>query len=235
MYNFKIINGDTDSIMFCKPDMSEFPVEQQEKLLKEINDLLPKMINFKNDGIFKRVVCLAGKNYAMLDSKEKLKLRGSGLKAATLEPIFKQFLKEMIHLLIDDKQDLLVPTYTKYAEMIENITDITPWCKKQTLSKTTYDSDRKNETNVIDAIKGKEYGPGDRVYLITTCKMIPTEELYKVGPKKGQPKMKKVKTLVLKEDFTGDYDKETYYNKLFAAVKRFESVLPVKEMFKKFS
>ena len=235
MHNFKIVGGDTDSIMFCKPDMNPFTKEEQDNLIKEINDLLPKMINFKNDGIFPRVVYLKAKNYVMVDSKGKRKIKGSALKSATLEPIYKQFLNEMVDLLIDDKQDLLIPTYTKYGQMIENITDITPWCKKQTLSKTTYDSPRKNESNVIDAIKGKEYVPGDKIYLITTVKMEPSGEFYKVGPNKGQPKMKKVKTLVLKEDFTGDYDKDTYYDKLYKCVQRFETILPIKEMFKKIS
>lgn len=232
-HDFKVVGADTDSIMFCKKNMEPFSELEQDNLLNELNTLLPSKIRFEHDGIFSRVVYLKAKNYVMVDSKGKRKIKGSALKSATLEPIFKLFLNEMVDLLIDDKQDLLVSVYERYVAMIENITDITPWCKKQTLSKTTYDSPRKNESNVIDAIKGKEYGPGDKIYLITTVKMEPTGELYKVGANKGQPKMKKVKVLVLKEDFAGEYDKITYYDKLYKCIQRFKTVLPIKEMFKK--
>lgn len=231
-HSFKIVNGDTDSIMICKQDGSIFPEEEQSSLLKEINGLLPPFIKFKNDGIFTRVICLKTKNYITVDSKGKIKIRGSALKSATLEPILKQFLKEMLNALIEDKKHILIDIYEKYANMIDDIKDIVPWAKKQSLSKVTFDGTRKNETNVLDAIKGKEYGPGDKVYLITSAKMEPTGEVYKVGKKKGQPKLKKVKYLTLLEDYKGDYDKNTYYEKLWKCIKRFETVLPIKEMFK---
>lgn len=233
MHNFKIVGGDTDSIMFCKPDESPFTEDEQISLLMEINSLLPDKIRFKNDGTFPNVLYLLIKNYAMIDSKGKKKIKGSALKSATLEPILKQFLNEIIDLLLFNKVDEVVDIYEKYANMIDNIQDIRPWAKKQSLSSTTFDSDRTNETNVIDAIRGKEYGVGDKIYLITSAKMMPTGELYKVGKTKGQPKMKKVKYLTLLEDYNGDYDKQTYFDKLYKCVLRFETVIPVKDMFKK--
>lgn len=232
MHNFTLITADTDSFTICKKNGELFSKEETDKLTNQLSEIFPKQINWEFEFNYPKMIVLKAKNYIMVDNNGKIKIKGSSLKSATLEPIYKQFLNEMIDLLINDRQDLLIPTYDKYVQMIENITDITPWCKKQTLSKTTYDSTRKNETNVIDAIKGKEYGPGDKIYLITTVKMEPTGELYK---RTGLPKMQKVKYLVLKEDFTGDYDKATYYDKLYKCISRFENILPVKEMFKKFS
>lgn len=238
MYNFKIVNGDTDSILICKQDMSVFPLEEQEKLIIEINEELPEFINFKNDGIFPKVLCLKTKNYVMINSKGIKKIKGSALKSATLEPALKVFLNEMIDILLytdylDERNKLLLDIYNKYVNIIKDIKDIKPWAKKQTLSKVTFDGERKNETDVINAIKGKEYGPGDKVYLISKASQVETGEIYKVGKNKGQPKMKKVKTLILLEDFNGEYDPDIYYEKLYKCVDRFKTVIPVKELFKK--
>jgi hypothetical protein len=227
-HNFRIVGGDTDSIMFCKQDMSPFSEKEQNELLKEINTLLPKEIKFANDGIFSKVIYLKAKNYVMVDQKGKRKVKGSSLKSATLEPIMKEMINEIVELLLNDKQDQVVNVYTKYRQMVENITDITPWCSKKTLSPTTYNSTRKNETDIINALEGSEYGSGDKVYLYTLSKIIETGDFYLVGAKKGQVKTKKVKYLKLKENFNGDHCKEHYRNRIEDCISRFEPVLGTK-------
>jgi len=214
-HNFKIIGGDTDSIMFCKPDESPFTKEEQRSLIDEINALLPKMIKYDSDGIFKRVVYLKAKNYLMVDEKGKWKIKGSALKSSTLEPALKDMLKEMLDAIVYDKgNDELVNIYHKYVKIVrDGITDIKPWSKKMQLSPTTFNSTRTNETKIVDALKGTEYKSGDRVYLYTT----PDH------------------TLKLVEQYDGQYDKITYLDKLFKTTKRFETILPVKEMFLNYS
>ena len=93
--------------------------------------------------------------------------------------------------------------------MVDNITDMKPWAKKLTLSPTTFKSLRKNETKIVDAISGSEYGSGDRIYVYSR----PDD------------------TLKLVEQFDGEYDKDVYYEKIFKATNRFETILPVKEIF----
>lgn len=224
-HNFKIVGGDTDSIMFCKQDMSPFSKEEQENLVKEINSLLPGYIKFKNDGSFARVIYLKAKNYLMVNDKGKWKIKGSALKSSTLEPILKQLLQEMLEAIVQDQQHLLVDIYEKYIKLVDIITDITPWCTKKTLSPTTFNSTRKNETDIIDAIQGTEYVSGDKVYLFVCTKEIPTGEIYQVGKKRGQPKMKTVRYYKLAEHFDGEYDKPTYRDKLYKTVNRFSTVL----------
>ena len=238
MHNFTLVCADTDSFTVCKPDGSPFSKEETDRLTQELSDIFPERINWEFEFNYPKMLVLKAKNYIMLDNKGKKKLKGSALKSATLEPALKQFLNEMIDVLlqvedIEERNHNLLDIYEKYVKMISDIKDITPWAKKQTLSKVTFDGERKNETDVIDAIKGKEYGPGDKIYLISKAKMIPTGEIYKVGKDKGKPKMKKSKILVLLEDFDGEYDRDVYYDKLYKCIKRFETVLPVKEMFKK--
>ena len=209
-YNFIVNGGDTDSIMFCKPDMSYFSKEEQRRLLDEINSILPDQIRYESDGIFPKVIYLKKKNYIMVDEKGKRHIKGSSLKSSKLEPICKQLINEMIELLIIDNKEEIKNVYKRYQDMVEDISDIGMWCSKKSLSPTTYKSKRKNETDIIDAIKGKEYVSGDRVYLYVDRKTISTGEFYKVGLKKGLPKTKEVNYLVCKEDFKGQYSKEYY-------------------------
>ncbi len=213
-HKFIICNGDTDSIMFCKQDMSPFTKQEQNILLEEINNLLPKEIKFANDGIFKKVICLKAKNYIMVDEKGKVKIKGSSLKSATLEPALKQMLGEFINALLEDKQEILVDIYNKYVKIVrDGISDMKPWAKKMMLSPTTFNSQRKNETKVVDAIKGSEYGSGDRIWLYCT----PNDELKLV------------------EKYDGKYCIDTYLEKVFKTTKRFETILPIKELFLNFS
>jgi hypothetical protein len=224
-YNFTIVGGDTDSIMFCKPDMSMFTKEEQLRLLSEINAILPDQIRYESDGIFTRVIYLKAKNYIMVDEKGKRHIKGSSLKSSKLEPICKQLINECIELLIQDNKEGLKDVYKRYQNMVDNITDISPWCSKKSLSPTTFNSTRKNETDIIDAIKGKEYRSGDKIYLYVTKHTIETGEFYKVGKKKGLPKTKEVSVLKCKEDFDGNYSKEHYLKRLEKTIELFTPVL----------
>ena len=212
-HNFQILGGDTDSIMFCKNNMLPFTEQEQNDLLDEINSLLPGIIKFANDGVFSRVVYLKSKNYCMIDMKGKRKIKGSSLKSSTLEPALKTFLNEMLDLIIDDKMDMLIPTYHKHVKLVHSISDIKQWAKKMSLSPTTFNSTRTNETKVVDAIKGSEYGSGDRIYVYPTI----------------DGKLK------LAERYNSDHDVDVYLKKLFNTTKRFETIMDVKSMFINYS
>jgi hypothetical protein len=230
MYNYTICNADTDSIMFCKPDQSQFSKEEQLALIKEINDLLPTMIKYDSDGIFKTVVVLKAKNYIMQDEKGKIKTKGSSLKSATLEPILKNMIQDIIDCILQDRIGDVKGVYLKYHEMSQNITDIVPWCSKKTLSPTTFNSTRKNEQDIINAIQDTEYKSGDKVYLYTDVQTIELDEEHKRGAKKGQKKTKEVKVLKLKEHFNGSYYKEHYADRVWKTLCKFETVLDLSKM-----
>lgn len=204
-HNFQIANTDTDSISFCKQTGESFSKEELNSLISELNDISPEYMLWENDGYYEKVIILRAKNYILYDGK-KIIIKGSGLKSSTIEPILKQMLNEFIDGLIFDKNNLL-DIYHKYVKMVSNIEDIKPWSKKMTLSATTYKSERKNETNIIDAIAFTEYREGDRVYLF---------------PKSDG-------TLCLAERFEKDYDKDKYYEKIFKTALRFNSVMDMSQ------
>lgn len=212
MNNFILANLDTDAISICKQDMSKFTKEEDIKLLADLNSYFPEEIKFAPDGEFEVFVVLKSKNYIMYDGK-KIKLKGSSLKSSTLEPGLKTFLNEMIDAIVFDRMDQLVSIYNKHIKLVYNITDIKPWAKKMSLSPTTFNSTRTNETKVVDAIKGSEYGSGDRIYVYPT----------------NDGKLK------LAERYENDHDVDVYLKKLFNTTKRFETIMDVKSMFVNYS
>lgn len=212
--NFTLSNLDTDSISFCKSDMTSFSKTEREFLVSQVNSLFSEEIQFSDDGFFPRFVVLKAKNYIMLDEKGKLKLKGSSLKSSTLEPMLKTMLNEFINVIVyvvdeTERNTKLQEIYMKYVMMVHQVTDITPWCTKKTLSATTYASERKNETDIIDAIIGSEYVEGDKIHLFATV-----DEKW-----------------ALKEHFTGSYSYDTLYDKIFKTSQRFSTILDTKTLF----
>lgn len=219
-HNFKIVGGDTDSIMFCKPDMASFSEQEQDQILDQINSLLPKEIKFANDGLFSRVVYVKAKNYCMRHMNGKQYIKGSAFKSSTLEPILKELLKEFVTIMMgpeifimEDAIPKFKEIYMKYILMVPYIKDIKPWCSKKTLSATTYDSQRPQETNIIDAIKDSEYVEGDKIWLFADL-----QENWK-----------------LLERFDGTYSWDSMFLKIFNTVQRFSTIMDTKLLFPNYS
>lgn len=234
MYNFTLICADTDSFTICKPNGDPFSKEETDKLTEQLNSLYPTGINWEFEFNYPKMMVLKPKNYIMVDEKGKRKLKGSSLKSSTMEPALKNMLNEFIEALLEERNDDLPIIYDKYIQLALNITDIKPWCTKKTLSPTTYKSERKNETDIVDAVRGTEYKSGDRVYLFAMTETIELDEFYKAGAKKGQRKTKKVKVYGLQENFKGVYDRQCYVDKVLATTKRFSTVIDT-SIFKKYT
>jgi hypothetical protein len=213
-HNFQITNTDTDSISFCKPDCSPFSKSEIDSLMNELNRISPEFMIWEHDGYFCKFLVLRAKNYIMVDENGNKKVKGSALKSSTLEPAIKKMIQAMIDCLLEDNKTEMVNIYNTHIRLIrDDIVDIKPWAKKLQLSPKTFNSPRLNETKIVDAIKGTEYKSGDRIYVFT----------------------KADGTLGLVEHFAGEYDKNTYIQKLYKAILRFETILPVKELFINYS
>lgn len=240
MYNFKLINADTDSIMVAKPNGEPFLEDEQKTLIKEINDMFPEHINWEEDGYFSRCVVLKAKNYILLpDGETKYKLKGSSIRDQKKEPILKQMMEEMIQAMLDDKTEGLSDIYERYCDMARNVTDIKPWCTKKTITKSVLKCKghellsveekkeqgiRKNETDVWDAIKGIHVQEGDKVYLFTD---VVSREVIIKEYKNGKTKEKITEILGLKlaQDFQGSYSVDKLLKRCYDTVKIFSNVI----------
>lgn len=210
-YNYIIGPTDTDSISFCKPDMSPFSEEERAAILKEINDLSPEFMQWEDDGYYKSCLVIRAKNYVLWDGKKRT-IKGSALKASTKEKALKSFIDEVIDLLLQGKKDKILFTYLRYAKEILNLTDMSQWSTKKTVTKSVLNPERTNEQRVLDALEGSDFSEGDKVYMF-----------YKTP-----------KELCLAENFDGVYCVDTLLKKLYKTLKVFKTVIDI-ELFPDFS
>ena len=202
-HNFELVGADTDGIALRKPDHSLFTLEERKTLLNELNALMDNMIHWEDDGVFKCQLVVKAKNYVLVDQNDKTKIKGSALKATTKEKALQEFVRNVIKLLVDGNEHLVHAMYLEYAKQIVNLTDISQWCSKKTITSAVLKNTRTNERRVREALKGKPVQEGDKCYMYYKT---PTE-------------------LALLENFDGTYDVSTLLGKLYDTLTVFETVL----------
>lgn len=229
-HDFIIGPSDTDSISFCKPDMSPFSEEEQKLLLQELNDISPDFMEWEDDGYYQSCIALRAKNYVLYDGKKKT-VKGSAFKTSSKEIALKEFMEELVDAMILDKMGDLVGIYTKYIKEALNVQDIHRWCQKKTITESVIDSangGRKNETDVWDAIKNEDdRQQGNKVFLypvILGTHTIPGG----VSKKTGKPlkdKVKEITGLRMDKYWNNDHDVEKLVERVVATLQIFELVL----------
>ena len=210
MYNFKLVNCDTDSVTVCKQDGSPFSESEQENLLKELNSLFPSQIHWEPDGYFESIIVLKTKNYILYDGK-KVKIKESSLRDPKREPALKEFIHAIIDSIIYKKYNYL-EIYEKYVKEILNVTDIKRWSSKKTVTSNVMNGTRMNEIKVREAIEDSEYKEGDKCYMY-----------YDLD-----------ENLRLVEDFDGRYHITRLLGKLYKTALIFSNVID-KDLFKNYS
>lgn len=211
--NYTLVNCDTDSVAICRADQ-EFIIEDERKFILEgINSLTPEKINWEDDGFYPTFVVVKAKNYIMWDGK-KLKYKGSAIKATQKEPALKEFIQKIIDIILNTKSmdqihEACRNLYAQYIMEIMNITDISRWAHKKTITDKILKNERTNEAKVRDALAGSDYVEGDKVFLY----------------------FKEDGNLNLIERYNNDHDKETLLKKLYMTTQTFETILPVDDLF----
>lgn len=157
---FKIVNADTDSISITRDEYMD--EKERQYWLSELNALMPEKIVWADDGYFSSVLVVKAKNYALWDDK-KMKIKGSALKATMKELALKEFLDKAINILMFETEDKLVDLYYGYVKEIMNITNISRWTSKKTITDKVLDPKRTNEQKVFDAIADSDYKESDKI------------------------------------------------------------------------
>lgn len=229
-HKFQIVNADTDSISFAKPDGSSFTEKEQDKLLNEVNSLMVDGIIWEHDGVFPFFGIIGAKNYIMLDDEGKIKIKGSALKATKKEPRLKKFTIDICHAIAEERIEEIPTMYFECAKEIMSIdkkTDISQWSFKVTatekvLEPTTAFNQKANDALMDNNIPIVE---GDKYYMF--FRNISEIKEVKYINKKGIESKKKVKVqkLELVDSYDGDIDKMVLLKKLFVTIKIFNRVL----------
>jgi hypothetical protein len=203
-HHFIICNGDTDSIAFCKTTEKPFTDEEQASLLAEINSLMPAHIEWKNDKVYRRLIVFAAKNYVMDDGKT-VKIKGSALKASKKEPRLKEFIREVIDLMLKDKKDQILFAYLKVCREIMELKDMTPWSFKVTVTKKVLDPQATFQKKIKAAIGSFPVSEGDKVHLF----------------------FREDGSLCRREEFNGECDRKVLLGKLRDTMEAFGKVIDV--------
>lgn len=243
MYNHILIGADTDAMFLCKHDQSPWTKEEQEKFLVALNAQFPEHINFEHDGIYTNVVISKAKNYVMKKENGDLLVKGSSFKSSNKEPILKQFQIDLVNEMLENNNlDTIKNIYKKYINEAKNIKNINLWASKKTFTEKIQESERANETKVMDAIKeGLDKGvlnsiqQGDKIYLYQTIEG--TKQKMKKGEpqfykKTGEPMLEPNKILRLVELYNNDADTEHYIDRVNSTLQILENVLNIEEIMK---
>ncbi len=171
----KPIEIDTDGIYFVPPD---FKSEKEKRDFRaQLQASLPEGIEVEFDGEYPSMFSYKMKNYALLDERGEVSLKGAALKSRGLEPFQRDFLREMIGLILNDRAHEIPALKERYAKAIMDGTwPIERLAKTETLqdAPATYQEKIKGKSRGRNAAyelalrSAREYRAGDQVaYYVT--------------------------------------------------------------------
>lgn len=191
-----LVNADTDSISFVPTEGLSIG-----DCLQQVNDLCPDRIKWENDGQYDAVIVVKAKNY-LLKSGDKVKIKGSALKATMKETALRDFLSDCLDLMIEKDFDGIEELYMEQVDKIKYLKDITPWAFKKTVTESLINETTTAQVRAHDAIKHLHYQEGDKFRMF-----------YKTATE-----------LCVVDEFDGTFDSDRLYQKVFDTVKIFEPI-----------
>ncbi|HEX9127370.1 MAG TPA: DNA polymerase domain-containing protein [Methylomirabilota bacterium] len=109
-----VIEVDTDGIYFVPPHDAD-----EEKLLEELERVLPSEIQLELDGRYEAMLSYKMKNYVLLDARGRLLIKGSGLRSRGIELFQRLWLEEMFRLLLTGRREEIPALTQRWREDFE--------------------------------------------------------------------------------------------------------------------
>ena len=229
-HDWVLVNIDTDSLSFAKKDGSPYTKEEYDMIHEEINKIMYS--EWEPDGYFDRVVVSKAKNYVLKEG-EKITFKGSSLTDQKKEPALLEMLDRLIKECFIYENASPKDIYHEYIKEALDIQDINRWATKKSITEKLFESDRANETKVVDAIEGLDVQMGDKVYLYNAIDGL-TPKMVKGKPvilkKSGEVKMIPNNVLRVVEKFNGDYDKDHYIDRVRKTVAILENIIDMEQI-----
>jgi DNA polymerase elongation subunit (family B) len=110
---------DTDGIYFCPPPGCDCEKSELD-LVSRISAALPAGIEVELDGRYRSMFAYKTKNYALLGYDGSIIIRGSGLKSRGIERYLRDFMQEMITLLLAGNPSGIELLYTEYVARLRS-------------------------------------------------------------------------------------------------------------------
>jgi DNA polymerase elongation subunit (family B) len=218
----KPVEVDTDGIYF-KPPEGCATEEGERAMVQRISQNLPEGIEVELDGRYRSMFAYKTKNYALLGYDSRITIKGSGLRSRGLEPFLREFMRDVIELLLTGKADMVERLFALYVVRLGSRTLDVAWVSR---SETLNDSpDRYREklrsgtrnpsaAFEIALASGSPYRAGDRV------------TYYVCGSRKNTTAYEQCRPVSAFDPKHPDINVHYYIEKLRHAQKRFEPFLP---------
>jgi len=114
--NAQVIEMDTDGIYFVPPTN----ITNTQLMQQQIQQILPQGIEVDLDSTYKAMFAYKSKNYALLGHDNKISVTGAALKSRGLEPFQRQYMRELITLLLHNKKNEAADLFAHYKQKLQN-------------------------------------------------------------------------------------------------------------------
>ena len=177
----KVIEMDTDGLYFQPAaDYVGSPADMQ----KAIQTVIPKGIEVELDSTYKAMFGYKAKNYALLQHDGRISLAGAALKSRGLEPFQREFMKEVISMLLHRQDSDIEPLYNEFISKITTREfPLSQFVKSETLARSPKAYQEKMATGKsrraaayeLALQSDKEYRQGDQIkfYVTGVKKKVP--------------------------------------------------------------
>ncbi|MCU0597034.1 MAG: DNA polymerase II [Desulfobacterota bacterium] len=216
---------DTDGIYFVPPEAVK--TEKQEKdLVGRLNESLAEGIEVSMDGRYQAMFSYKKKNYALLDWKGELMIKGSALRSRGMEKYLREFLSDMIRLLLEGRAGEIEALVKTNMDKIEHHQVPIAWlAKTEALSESTdiyrekVKEGKRNPAALYELAlaSGRAYRSGDQL------------SYYVTGETKKLKVYENSKLASLYDPLSPDENVLYYQDKLLVFVERYKEFLPEKE------
>jgi DNA polymerase elongation subunit (family B) len=213
---------DTDGIYFVPPDGVKTE-KQEEGLVGRLNESLAEGIEVSMDGRYRAMFSYKKKNYALLDWKGELMIRGSALRSRGIEKYLREFLSEMIRLLLEGRAGEIEALLKKTIDKLEHHQVPIAWlAKTEALSespdiyKEKVKQGKRNPAALYELAlaSGRSYRAGDQL------------SYYVTGKTKKVKVYENSKLASLYDPVIPDENVPYYQDKLLALIGKFKEFLP---------
>lgn len=216
------IEIDTDGIYFVPP-----PGVKSDKdvmvLVEQLSDSMPKGIEVEMAGKYQAMFSYKKKNYALMDDHGNVIIKGSALRSRGMEKYLREFLSDMIQLMLQDKGKEVYPLSQEYLNKLEDHEFDIGWLAKTETLTESLESYR-------GKVEAKKRNPAATYELA-----LASERPYRAGDQVSYYVTGKAKRVKVYENskLTSDYDSDkpdenvAYYQaKLLDLLKKFKEFLP---------
>jgi DNA polymerase elongation subunit (family B) len=220
--NARPVEVDTDGIYFIPPK-DVISAEQEAVLVQELSRTLPAGIDVELDGRYRAIFSYKMKNYALLDYNGRISVKGSGLKSRGIEKYLREFMLEMIKLLLQGEGEMVEKLYCAYLDKLKAHQFPINWlAKTETLSESPAGYRMKvrlGKRNPAAAFEialqsGHEYRAGDQI------------SYYVAGRGKGVTAYENCRPIAQYDPISPDENTAYYIDKLTQLKKKFAQFLP---------